>query len=342
MIIPVFDISIHRPVIATDNLPPQYSSSQGMELVMEKFGLEETFPITLLFEYDTPVLEESNLKEINEFAEKLRTMEHVARVDHLTNVNETTSVLLDNGQDSKMTLMNIILDVAPDKDEARELVKTIRQEIIENPLNAKTYVTGETATGLDFDRLSIESLPYILLLVVVGTFVLLGIAFKSILIPLKAILMNGLVTAASMGLLVVLFQYGTVPGTEPLPINASTPIILFTVLFGLSMDYEVILISRIKEFYTRGETMENSVIYGVQRTSGMINGAASIMIVVFGVFIFADLQLIQELGVGLAIAVFLDAVVIRSYLVPVTMILLGKWNWWTPRLFKARNNKTSM
>ena len=165
--------------------------------------------------------------------------------------------------------------------------------------------------------------------------VALFLLFGSVVLPVKAVLMTLLSIVASFGALVWIFQLGNLEGLlafeAPGYTIAGTPIVLFAVLFGLSMDYEVLLLSRIRESYVRSGDNTEAVADGMARTAGVITGAASIMVVVFLSFAQAEIMTVKALGVGMAIAVFLDATVVRILLVPATMRLLGDWNWWAPR-----------
>jgi RND superfamily putative drug exporter len=167
------------------------------------------------------------------------------------------------------------------------------------------------------------------------SFLLLLIAFRSIVIPIKAILLNLLSTAAAYGVLVAVFEQGfakdllAVRPTDV--IEAWVPIFIFAILFGLSMDYHVFILSRVKELVDRGMATTDAVAKGIAMTAGTVTSAAAIMVVVFAVFATLRLVIIRELGLGLAVAVLIDATVIRSILLPATMRLLGEWNWYLPR-----------
>jgi uncharacterized membrane protein YdfJ with MMPL/SSD domain len=171
-------------------------------------------------------------------------------------------------------------------------------------------------------------------LVLGATFVLLTVLFRSLVIPAKAVLMNLLSLFAAYGFLVLVFQHGF--GADLLGfssvgfVNWVTPVMLFCILFGLSMDYEVFLLTRIREFRDRGLGTRDSVAMGLERTGGVITGAALIMIVVFSAFAFSPIIVIKEVGLSLAVAVFVDATIIRVLLVPSVMRLLGPWSWWLP------------
>ena len=166
------------------------------------------------------------------------------------------------------------------------------------------------------------------------SFVLLLVAFRSIVVPLKAVVMNLLSVGAAYGLLVLVFQEGIgagLLGFQQTPIiEAFLPMFLFTVLFGLSMDYHVFLLSRIKERYDETGNNSESVAYGLRATGRIITGAALIMVAVFGGFALGDLVPMQQMGFGLAVAIIIDATVVRMVLVPASMELLGDWNWYFP------------
>jgi RND superfamily putative drug exporter len=160
-------------------------------------------------------------------------------------------------------------------------------------------------------------------------------AFRSILIPVKAIVMNILSLSCTFGILVWIFQQGHF-GVTPVDIALILPVFVFTLVFGLSMDYEVFLISRIQEFYLKTGDNSEATISGLTYTSKIITSAAAIMIVVTGAFAFTGVMPVKQLGVGIAIAIFIDATIVRMVLVPALMKLLGDWNWW---LFGIRNKK---
>jgi RND superfamily putative drug exporter len=192
---------------------------------------------------------------------------------------------------------------------------------------------GPAAVNNDFEHAILSNIWKVMALVFGVTFVLLAWTFRSIVLPLKALAMNTLSTAASFGALVLVFQHGFMswavgfpepPGNILVPI----PIIVFCLVFGLSMDYEVFLLSRIQEEYLECGDNERAVARGLAATGGIITNAALIMLLVFGSFVAASLVLTKMLGFGLAAAVLLDALVIRVALVPAFMALVGKWNWW--------------
>ena len=195
-------------------------------------------------------------------------------------------------------------------------------------------VGGAAALGHDFLASQAERLPYAVAVTLLASGVVLFLLFGSVVIPIKAIIMTLLSITASFGALVWIFQEGNLSnflGFEPLGFTiAGNPIIMFAVIFGLSMDYEVLLLSRIQEAYRRTGDNAASVAEGLAKTAGVITGAALIMVVVFAAFALADVVTIKAIGVGMAIAVLIDATIIRVLLVPATMRLMGRWNWWAP------------
>ncbi len=216
-------------------------------------------------------------------------------------------------------------------DVARDVVTAIRDIRPEDPA---TWVTGRAAILDDFVAQLGHDVPMALLLIVVATLVLLFLLTGSVLVPLKALLMNMLSLGATFGLLVLTFQDGRLEsllGYESTGgIEAALPAIIFAFAFGLSMDYEVFLLARIKEYRDAGFGNDDAVRLGLQRTGRIITSAAAIIVLVFTGFIVGDLLVIKQTGIALAIAVAIDATLVRVVLVPATMTLLGEWNWWAP------------
>ena len=225
-----------------------------------------------------------------------------------------------------------ISPLEPTTPEATGLIPSVRA--IDPGAGISTQVGGAAALGHDFLASQGERMPYTIGWTLLVTAVVLFLLFGSIAIPAKAVVMTLLSISASFGALVWIFQEGNLSDLlrfEPIGFTiAGNPIIMFSVIFGLSMDYEVLLLSRIQEAYRRTGDNTASVAEGLARTAGVITGAALIMVAVFSAFALADVQTIKALGVGMAIAVLIDATVIRVLLVPATMRLLGEWNWWAP------------
>jgi RND superfamily putative drug exporter len=204
----------------------------------------------------------------------------------------------------------------------------------------RVLVGGETAIFDDFATVLSRKLPFFIGIVVLLSFLLLTAVFRSLVIPTIAALMNALSAGASFGVVTAVFQNGwgaSLIGLDKTgPIEAFLPVLMFAILFGLSMDYEVFLVSRIyEEWHRRGDNRE-AVSHGLAATGRTITAAAAIMVVVFASFILGGTRIIDLFGVGLATAVLLDALIIRSVLVPATMLLLGDANWWLPRTLNRR------
>jgi len=219
----------------------------------------------------------------------------------------------------------------------QDIVRQVRTSVVPTAFaglsGVRALVTGDAAYTLDVVDFYAHGMPLVMSFVLTLSFLLLLVAFRSIVIPIKAILLNLLSTGAAFGLLVLVFQDGWLAdllGFKPGPIEGFIPVFIFTILFGLSMDYHVFILTRIKEARDRGLASNEAVARGIAITSGTVTSAAAIMVVVFAVFVTLPLTIIKQLGFGLAIAVFIDATVVRSILLPASMRLLGEWNWWLP------------
>jgi RND superfamily putative drug exporter len=196
------------------------------------------------------------------------------------------------------------------------------------------HLGGQTASAIDFSDVIGSRMPIFIAAVLALSFILLLVVFRSVLVPLKAVLMNLLSIGAAYGVIVAIFQWGwgaSVFGVEPAPIEAWVPMMLFAIVFGLSMDYEVFLLSAIREHYDRTGDNATAVAEGLAGTARVITAAALIMVFVFGSFVVSDLRALKLIGLGLAVAVAIDASVVRVILVPATMELLGSANWWLPK-----------
>jgi RND superfamily putative drug exporter len=190
---------------------------------------------------------------------------------------------------------------------------------------ARVLVGGYVAENVDFQDDLLGRLPLLGGVIFAATALMLGLVFRSLLIPVKAVLVNALAVGATLGLIVLVFQQG--PGGTG-AIFVAVPVLMFAVVFGLSMDYEVFLLARVKEAFDRTGDNARATVEGLGVTAGVITSAALLMIAVFGAFAFARVLVIQLLGFGLAIAVLLDATIIRLVLVPAVLHLAGRWNWW--------------
>jgi uncharacterized membrane protein YdfJ with MMPL/SSD domain len=226
----------------------------------------------------------------------------------------------------------------PESQQARDLVDRLREGAAGGPALAAVAdveVGGATASVEDFRVQVTDSLWKIALFVLAFSYIVLFVLLRSVLLPLKAVLMNLLSVGAAYGVLVAIFQYGWIDGFLGFQslgyINTMTPPLLLAIVFGLSMDYEVFLLSRIKERYAVTGDSKTAVAQGLARSAGTISSAALIMVAVFAIFAGVGVPSVKEIGVGLAVAVALDATVVRLILVPATMEIMGKWNWWLPR-----------
>jgi RND superfamily putative drug exporter len=195
-------------------------------------------------------------------------------------------------------------------------------------------VTGDTAEDVDFTNQMKAGIPYVIGLVLALAFVVLLVAFRSIVVPLKAIALNLLSVGASYGVLVLVFQHHWAQGLLGFHSDGAViswlPLFLFVVLFGLSMDYHVFILSRVREDVDAGMSTDEALRHGITRTAGVVTGAAIVMVAVFSIFATSSSLDLKQAGVGLAVAVLLDATVIRGVLLPATMKLLGERNWYLP------------
>ncbi len=235
------------------------------------------------------------------------------------------------------SLINVLYDSEPQAVESQQLVKRLRA--IDPPVGFKVQIGGNSAQTLDFLDSLARSIPVAFGLIVVVIFALLFLMLGSVVIPLKAVLLNILSLSASFGALVWVFQEGHLSdwlGFTPIgSIDGTQPVLIFVLAFGLSMDYEVFLLSRIKEQYDRsGDTVE-AVALGVQKSSGIITSAALLLLVVIAGFMLGEVVFIKQDGLGLSLAVLLDATIVRTLMVPATMRLMGRYNWYAPGWLKA-------
>ncbi len=219
-------------------------------------------------------------------------------------------------------------------------LKTLREDIVPATLGSLESVDwvgvdGQTAESVDFNNQMKHSAPFVFGFVLLLAFILLLLAFRSIVIAAKAIVLNLLSIAAAFGVLTIVFQHGVGKGvlgfTYTGGVIAFLPVFLFVILFGLSMDYHVFILSRVREAYDRGMKTEDAVSYGIKKTAGVVTSAAIVMVFVFSIFGTLDVLMLKQFGVGLAAAILIDATIIRGVLLPATMKLLGDWNWYLPR-----------
>jgi len=333
-------------------LPVDVPSRTAYDLLASRFNARETTPILLAVQTKGNVLTPDNVRNLYTYVRRIEADPRVARVDSIVSADlrltlaqyellytqpqliadPYLSALLKSSVAGDTTMISVISKYGMLDQNSQELVQTIRNT---HPGNGITVlVDGGTAGIIDYVHSLYTDFPMAVLIVSITTYVVLLLFFRSLFLPLKAILMNTLSILASYGALVVIFQNGFMHqalGFTPLGfVEASSPILLFCTLFGLSMDYEVFLLSRIQEAYWQTGDNAKAVALGLQRSGRIITSAALIVIVVSACFATADMILVKALGLGMALAVALDATLVRGLLVPATMRLLGDWNWWLP------------
>jgi RND superfamily putative drug exporter len=247
--------------------------------------------------------------------------------------------VVNRSQDGSTTALVLPLTGQGNNPASRDAIHVLRDDLIPQTLGrihgVETAVTGTVAEDVDFTHQVKQGMPYVIAFVLGLAFVVLLVTFRSIVVPLKAIVLNLLSVAASYGVLVLVFQHHWAQGLLGFhsdgAIIAWLPLFLFVVLFGLSMDYHVFILSRIREGVDNGLSNDDAVRYGITRTAGVVTSAALVMVGVFSIFGTLSQLDVKQAGVGLAVAVLLDATVVRAVLLPASMKLLGDWNWYLPR-----------
>ena len=249
---------------------------------------------------------------------------------------------LTTSSDGTGVALSLPLSGAGDNRASRQAIAILRGQLVPQTIGriprATTAVTGETAEDVDFTHQMKHGMPYVIAFVLALAFLLLLVAFRSIVVPLKAIVLNLLSVAAAYGVLVLVFQHHWAEPLLGFTSNGSIiswlPLFLFVVLFGLSMDYHVFILSRVREAVDGGMRTDDAVRYGITVTAGVVTSAALVMVCVFGLFGTLSSLELKEAGVGLAAAVLIDATIVRAVLLPASMKLLGEWNWYLPRMLE--------
>lgn len=332
-------------------LPLSVESRQGFEVLRREFGDGEISPIVVALRSPGGITSEDNLAALWDFTRHFAADERVTRIDSLVTLDPRLSLaqydlLYNTGQMSDpfvaaarqqfagpdATVVLMYTRGLPTDDANINLLHEIRDWQMGGDM--EMLVDGGTAEIVDVVNEMYAEFPRVALVIVLSTYLVLLFLFRSVVLPLKAILMNVLSIIASYGALVFIFQDGHFArwlDFEPLGfVEASLPILMFCLLFGLSMDYEVFLLSRVREAYLDSHDNTSSVAIGLQRSGRIITGAALIVVVVTLSFVSAQIVLVKALGLGIAIAILLDATIVRGLLVPATMRLLGDVNWWLP------------
>ena len=333
-------------------LPPEAVSRRGDEALREHFPGADSNRILVVVRYpDGTPLTAERVGGLYDLSRWLAARPNVARVESLVDLDPSVTreqyqqlatapaemrppgvaQVLRQTVGGRLALLVVSTALKPSSAEARALVGEIRAS---HPrIEGEVLVTGQTAFDLDIIDLVTRHAPVTVGLVMVATYVVLFLLLGSVLLPLKAVIMNLLSISASYGALVWIFQDGHLARWlhfTPGPIQTATPLIMFCFVFGLSMDYEVLLLSRVKEEYERTGDTTHAVAEALESTGRLITGAAAIMAAVFFGFATARSVIIQAVGIGIGVAVVIDATIVRALLVPATMRLMGRWNWWAP------------
>ena len=349
-------------------LPPDDEARQGMEMIDELWPDQAANSIFIVIETDgADPLSEVNLRAQHAYITGLLNDTRVSggigvglpdssmSVDEVIQFWSAPDEFLPEEQQAireslrqafvgeNATMMSIQLVGAQTNVDSRETVEDIRDDRDEllkelTGEDDQLLVAGFAAYNADNLKAISDNLPRALAFILIATSLLIFMQVKSIVIPIKAIAMNILSISASFGMLVWVFQWGY--GAEllnftPQPIDSGNPVIMFCIVFGLSMDYEVLMLSRIHEEWERTGDNTLAVANGLQKTGGLITGAAAIMVVVFSAFGLSSVIILKQIGLGLALAILIDATLVRALVVPSTMRLMGKWNWWAPSFMRG-------
>jgi putative drug exporter of the RND superfamily len=354
---PVFWIKIGLP--SRNWWPPATEAGQGVEALNRMGVANIILPVRVLVEVPEgqSITSAANLRGLRALSDSLRADPRVAQVRSIVDLEPGTSILeysvlysdmadahaqygafLDAylSTDGRVGLVDAVLRDTTSLPSGMDVSRRARALAHDRPKqlrDARILVGGYTAASLDLQDVLLKRFPTLVFLILACTAVMLGLVFRSVLVPIKAVIMNTLSVSATFGLIVLVFQHGF--GASLFRLEGPTsaifvvvPVLVFAVVFGLSMDYEVFLLARVKEAFDKTGNNEKATEEGLSATASVITSAALIMILVFGVFAFARVLAMQFLGFGLAVAVLLDATIIRMVLVPAIMHLAGEWNWW--------------
>ncbi len=350
-------LHLEQGVPGAEIYPPGVEGRDAYVALQTEFAPGETTPIVILANVPGSPTDPATIRALSDYAASLNALDGIDRVEGPFSIlNPQTGEALTPDQvaalyaapagqrpagldallaeyvHGRTVQLDAISPLSPARPEATSLTPTIRAMVVGDGIT--TQVGGSAPTGYDFLASQAERAPFAIGLTLLASGAVIFLLFGSLILPLKAVIMTLLSISASFGALVWIFQDGNLAGLldfQQLGYTiAGTPIIMFSVIFGLSMDYEVLLLSRIQEAYRRTGDNRAAVAEGLARTAGVITGAALIMISVFAAFALAQVITIKSIGVGMAIAVAVDATIIRVLLVPATMRLMGRWNWWAP------------
>jgi putative drug exporter of the RND superfamily len=346
-------LNIRLGLSGADTLSRDSQSRRGEELLDRQFPDTSAYPMVVVLDYPqgSPLTRERvgetyDLSRWLEDRPGVKDVESIVDIDPGLSRDQYQELLSGTREDlppqvrkalkrttgDHVTVLTAYTSVGYNTDKAYELVREVREQHPE--VGGEVLVGGWAAFDLDLTDSVYEAAPPAIAFVVLATYLVLFLLLGSVLLPIKAVVVNFLSISASYGALVWVFQEGHLSGLlnfTPGSINTTTPIIMFCILFGLSMDYEVMLLSRIREEYGRTGDNRSSVALGIERTGRLITGAALIMATVFFSFGLAEAVVIKAIGLGMGLAVLVDATIVRALLVPATMRLMGRWNWWAPK-----------
>ena len=304
-------LGAHPRTSGAEVLPKSFAARQVAEAVDQRFPQQVPAPVTVVVAAE-------------QHAARAYADTVVARTPGVTGIGAVTPV------GPGLTTVEVRVKGDPQGEQAKEVVRDLRAD----RGGLTTYVTGDAASVVDFQHEISTRGPWALGLVAVGTLVLLFLMTGSVVMPVKALLMNLLSLGASLGALTLVFQHGWLSGllgfTPAGGLEGFVPVLVFAFAFGLSMDYEVFLLARIKELYDQGHGCTRSVQLGLQRSGRIITSAALLMVIVFAGFAAGQMLMVKQMGIALAVAVAVDATLVRCLLVPATMSLFGEFNWWAP------------
>jgi uncharacterized membrane protein YdfJ with MMPL/SSD domain len=335
-----------------DQLPPSNQARQGYDTLVKDFpGQDQTTIEAVVYYSDSSPLTADHVGDIYDLSRRLGSLPNVLRVESIVNADPSLAkadyqrlysgpreslapamqqeLSIDTG--SHIARLYLVTNQPPTSDAARAIVKAVRAEQV---AGAQVLATGETAFDQDVVTFILDKTPTAVGTVILITYIVLFLLTGSVVLPLKAVLTNLFSISASFGAMVWIFQEGHLSqqlGFTAQSIDPSLPVILFSIVFGMSMDYEVLLISRIQEEYRRTGDNQAAVAMGLEKSGRLITGAAAIMVAVFLAFGLASVVIIKAIGIALAIAVAIDATIVRILIVPSIMRLLGRANWWAPR-----------
>jgi RND superfamily putative drug exporter len=335
-----------------DQLPPRNVARQGYDTLIKDFpGQDQTRIEAVAYYPNGSPLTADHIGAIYDLSRRFAALPNVLRVESIVDVDTSLSradyqsfysgpgaqlpaklqQALTIGAGKHLVLLSVVMNKQYTSDEARAIVRAVRADRLPD---GQVLATGGTAYDLDIVNYILERTPTAVGSVILVTYLILFLLTGSVILPLKAVLTNLFSISASFGAMVWIFQQGHLSqllGFTPQSIDPSIPVILFSIVFGMSMDYEVFLISRIQEEYKRSGDNQTGVAMGLEKTGRLITGAAAIMCAVFLAFGMADVVIIKAIGIGLAIAIAVDATLVRMLIVPSVMRILGRANWWAPR-----------